>query len=107
MDNKQIGQRIRMYRNKKGWSMEELSFRANISRNTIGRMGRGEYTPQLDTLYAIEKALGIPENTLLSPPTPPGQKVLSLHEFEFDMQSADLSPDASLKIVISIQTDDN
>ncbi len=104
MDNKQIGERIRMYRNKKGWSMEELSFRAHLSLNTIGRMERGEYTPQIDTLRTIEKALGLPENTLFSSPTPTGVRVLCTKEIEIDLPTDDIPPDGKVIIVVSIQT---
>ena len=82
--------------------MEELSFRAHLSLNTIGRMERGEYTPQLDTLRIIEEALGLPENTLLSSPTPPGGRVLSVHEI--DLKSTNIPLDGKLIIVVSVQT---
>ena len=77
--------------------MEELSFRANLSRNTLGRMERGEYTPQIDTLRAIEEALGIPDGTLLSSPAPPGRRVLSTHEIE--LHPDDIPADGKVIIV--------
>lgn len=107
MDKKLIGQRIRRYRIQKGWSQEELSYQANLSLGTIGRMERGEYTPTLPAISATEKALGIPESTLLTPSAPPGQKVLCLHEFEYDLKSAGIPSDASITIVLSIQMNEN
>jgi transcriptional regulator with XRE-family HTH domain len=98
MKPKLIGQRISTYRHKKGWSQEELSFEAGLSRNTIGRLERGEYIPPLPVLNAIEKALGIPEDSLFASAALPGQRVL----LEYDLRDAGIDSDA--KIVLSISS---
>lgn len=54
-----IGLKIKIERTKIGLSQEELAFKANVNKNTIGAIERGEQSPTVDTLEAIAKVFGI------------------------------------------------
>ena len=57
--SKIIGNRIRMIRNDKGLSIEELAEKADINTTHLGRIERGETVPKLDSIEKIVNALGI------------------------------------------------
>lgn len=63
--NKRVGINIRKYRNKKGWSQEQLAFEAELHRAYIGQIERGEKNIGLVNLEKIAKALNIGLNDLL------------------------------------------
>lgn len=54
---KSVGERIRMRRLEINLSQELLSYDANIPRNQVGRIERGEISTSITTLYKICKAL--------------------------------------------------
>lgn len=56
---KSIGERIRQKRIELNLSQETLSYDANIPRNQIGRIKRGEINTTIITLHKICKALQI------------------------------------------------
>lgn len=60
-----FGEKVRELRQTKGWSQEELAFRAGIHRNYLGGIERGERNPALDNIAAIAKALGVEPSDLL------------------------------------------
>ena len=56
---KKIGLKIKLERIKLGLSQEDLAFKANVNKNTIGVIERAEQSPSFDTLEAIAKAFEI------------------------------------------------
>jgi transcriptional regulator with XRE-family HTH domain len=56
---KSVGDKIRMRRLEINLSQENLSYDANIPRNQVGRIERGEINTSIGTLYKICKALRI------------------------------------------------
>lgn len=56
---KSIGEKIRQVRISLDLSQESLSYDANIPRNQIGRIERGEINTSIITLHKICKALKI------------------------------------------------
>ena len=56
---KSVGEKIRRKRIELNLSQELLSFDANIPRNQIGRIERGEINTSIVTLHKICKALNI------------------------------------------------
>lgn len=54
-----VGAKIREYREKKGWSQEQLAFEANLHRAYIGHIERGEKSIGLKNLEKISKALNV------------------------------------------------
>lgn len=57
--NKRVGINIREYREKKGWSQEQLAFEADLHRAYIGQIERGEKNIGLMNLEKIAEALNI------------------------------------------------
>lgn len=57
--NNKIGIKIKLERTKLGISQEELAERANLNKNTIGLIERGEQSPSVDTVQAIADAFGL------------------------------------------------
>ena len=62
---KGVGEKIRLRRLELNLSQEILSYDANIPRNQIGRIERGEISTTISTLYKICKALKIEIRELL------------------------------------------
>lgn len=56
---KLVGMNVKLARTKAGLKQEELAEKADISRETIGSIERGEKSPTVATLGAIADALGI------------------------------------------------
>ena len=56
---KSVGNKIRDTRILKGLSQATLSYDANIPKNQVGRIERGEISTSISTLYKICKALNI------------------------------------------------
>ena len=52
-----LGQRIREQRRKKGWTMDKLAEKADLSVNYVGDLERGVKTPSLDAFIRIVEAL--------------------------------------------------
>ena len=57
--HKKISLNIKIERIRKKLSQEQLSELANLSKNTIGNIERGEVSPTIATLEKIANALGI------------------------------------------------
>jgi len=62
--SKKIGTKIMLERQKRKLSQEELAELTDLSRNTIGKVERGEASPTIDTLERIAKAFGMTFNDL-------------------------------------------
>ena len=56
---KLVGMNVKLARTKAGLKQEELAEKADISRETIGSIERGEKSPTVANLGAIADALGI------------------------------------------------
>lgn len=55
-----IGRALRAERERRGWSQEELSGRADLDRTYLSGVERGERSPNLRTLVRVVAALDIP-----------------------------------------------
>jgi transcriptional regulator with XRE-family HTH domain len=56
---KRFGENLRRLRESKGLSQEELYFRANLSKNQVGNIERGEVNTTISTANALAQALGV------------------------------------------------
>jgi transcriptional regulator with XRE-family HTH domain len=67
MNKKQetIGTRIKALRETNGWSQIELASRAGIDRKTVNRIENGHFSPSIDTLVALGKALDTTTDSLI------------------------------------------
>ena len=60
-----LGNFIQECRQRYGWTQEELGWRTGITREHVGRIERGKCIPSVQTLYDLEKALNLPECSLV------------------------------------------
>ena len=59
LHTKLVGMNVKLARTKAGLKQEELAEKADVSRDTIGSIERGEKSPTVATLGAIADALGM------------------------------------------------
>lgn len=62
----QVGARIRLLREQRGWSAATLAAKASVDPATLSRIERGLADPRQTTLEGIAKALGVPLSSLLA-----------------------------------------
>lgn len=62
--NKKLGQRIRLLRQARNWSILELALNADINPNYLGDLENGRRNPTLKVLHKISSALYISLSTL-------------------------------------------
>ena len=72
---KELGEKIKYYRQKLGLTIEELSYRANLSISFIGEIERGRKVCSINTLYKIAKVLNV--------------TIVNLFEFNKDAEKED------------------
>lgn len=60
-----LGEKLKQIRQEKGLSQSTLSYDANIPKNQIGRIERGEIGTTIVTLHKIAKALNIQVKDLI------------------------------------------
>lgn len=56
---KQFGKRLRVLREEKGWTQEELAEKAGMHFTYVGQIERGVRNPSLINLYKLARALGV------------------------------------------------
>lgn len=59
-DRPTVGIRLRTLRERKGWSLRQLSEKCGLSINAISRIERGENSPTVTSLTRLAEALSIP-----------------------------------------------
>ena len=57
--NRQLGMRIRYLREQKKMTLEDLSFEADVNKNYLSDLERGNRNPTVNVLIRIAVALGI------------------------------------------------
>ena len=62
----QVGKNLKVLRDQKGWSQEELGFEASLDRTYISGIERGKKNPTVKSLAKIATALGVPPTRLLA-----------------------------------------
>lgn len=62
---KVIGERIKIYRNRAGYSQEELAEKAGLHNTYIGQLERGEKNATLESIEKVSRALQIPLEILM------------------------------------------
>ena len=65
MDNKSVGTKIKVLREKNNLTQEQLAELVNLSTNHISVIERGLKTPKLDTFVDIANALGVSADEIL------------------------------------------
>ena len=57
---REVGKRIKFYRNKIGISQEELAYRCGLYRTYVGHLENARYSPTAYVLWKIAKELKVP-----------------------------------------------
>jgi len=88
-----IAERIRLYRQQKGFSQAELAEKAAVNNKSLSRYELGTSIPPADVLKNIADALGISADTLLSDDVTTIKDVELFKKFEIiqDMDEQDKS----------------
>ena len=60
-----FGAGIREFREKRGWTQEELADRANMNASYLGFVERGDNVPTLTIIFQISDGLGLDPSDLL------------------------------------------
>jgi transcriptional regulator with XRE-family HTH domain len=63
---KKVGERIRLLRQQRGISQEQLAFKAGITPSYLGQIERGEKSPTIDSLDKVATALNVTLEELFS-----------------------------------------
>ena len=63
--NKSFGSIIQEYRQRNGWTQEELAWRVGVTRAQIGKIERNQCVPTVGTVEKLERALQLSRLTLL------------------------------------------
>jgi len=66
VDHTALGRAVRIMRATRGLSQEELGARANLHRNYIGAIERGEINPTFRVLLKLERGLAMPLSELIA-----------------------------------------
>ena len=61
----EVGRRVRRLREKRGWSQEDLGFKADLHRNYVGGVERGERNIAVVNVAKLAGALGVRPRDLL------------------------------------------
>ena len=64
--SEEIGERVRLERAKRCWTLADLSRRTGIKVPNISRLEKGRHMPSLDTLEKVADALGVPVAALVA-----------------------------------------
>lgn len=65
MKNKELAQRIKTFRNRKGFSQEELAEKTGLSLRTIQRIENGETEPRGDSLKRLAHAFDVSSDEII------------------------------------------
>jgi len=60
-----VAKNLRSLRHEKGWSQEELSFRAKVDRSYMSQIETSSYSASVTMLGKLAKALGVDADELL------------------------------------------
>src|ERR1700722_13607255 len=63
-----ISMSLRRERARAGLSLTELARRAGLAKSTLSQLENGVGNPSLETLWALDQALGVPLSRLVDPP---------------------------------------
>lgn len=63
-----LGDRVRLLRSHRGWSLEELATASGVSRSMLSQVERNETNPTVVVALAIAKALGVSLDELAAAP---------------------------------------
>lgn len=84
-NNINIGDNIRFFRKKRGYTQEQLAEKSSLSLNFISAVERGTKGITFNKLLQIASALNVPLTTLVAPQTKT-EKIHYIEELEHELQ---------------------
>lgn len=75
-----IGARVKQERNARGWTLDQLSQSARVSRRMVVNVEQGSVNPSVGTLLRLSDALGVGLPALVEPPASNAAKVTPREE---------------------------
>ena len=93
-----FGQRLRLARNKCGYSQERLAHRVNITKQAVSKYEKGKMFPNSKVLIKIARVLGVRLDYLMS------SQIAGIEAVEFRKSSGASSKDRALAKVLAIET---
>jgi transcriptional regulator with XRE-family HTH domain len=91
---KQIGPRLRALRTSKGWTLDQLASRAEMSTSTLSRLESGKRQASLELLIPLTRHLGVGLDELVTP-NPPDPRVRRRSVRRNGMVITPLAPEGS------------
>jgi transcriptional regulator with XRE-family HTH domain len=85
MEPKEIGQRIKAARKRKGWTQLEFALQANVSPSTIARWERGQL-PTVRELIRVAELLGVDPNQLVESEPTSDDQIAAIREEVSEMR---------------------
>jgi transcriptional regulator with XRE-family HTH domain len=70
-----IGKRVKLERQSRGWTLDQLAEAAGVSRRMVVNVEQGSVNPSVGTLLRLSDALGVGLPALVEPPQPKPVKV--------------------------------
>jgi transcriptional regulator with XRE-family HTH domain len=89
----ELGDRVRLLRGQRGWSLEELAAASGVSRSMLSQVERNETNPTVVVALAIAKALGVSLDDLATAPGESPMQVIRGDDSQYVYRS-----DASCRI---------
>ncbi|MCP2260716.1 Cupin domain-containing protein [Streptoalloteichus tenebrarius] len=74
-----LGRQLHEARAARGWTLEELAARTELSVPYLSRLESGRRQPSLAVLVTLARSLGVPVSTLLDPPPDPDEETIRVH----------------------------
>ena len=71
-----VGRAVRRLRTERGWSLDALVGRANVSKSVLVSIEQGKSNPNLSTLFRLSDAFGLPVTKLVEDDDEPQMRVL-------------------------------
>lgn len=62
----EVGERLRLHRERQGMDQEELAYRGRVSAKTVSNIECGKHSPRLSTLIQLAEVLGVSVSELLA-----------------------------------------
>lgn len=90
MNRRALGERVKVLRQQKGWSQEELARRIGVERNTVNRWEMGERSPALSMIERLAAELGVGVDAVLpelAVDEGRGPLVVPAYLFTFDLRA--------------------
>ena len=92
-----VGEKIRYYRQKMGYTQEEVASRLHVTRQTLSKWEKNLSVPDADLLVHLAEILGTDTNVLLGISSPAEQETVPLTENAVAQQLANIAEQMAVR----------